>query len=117
LRSIHEAGRLMTKHLFSKVPIQKGIGNVKLIHSLVLVGGDGEHHAHSAQFNHRHEGFTEVNSGALGEAMNNPFCLVLVEAPVGPEFVLEHPFPSYDISVRWTRHQGPHPVGEQCIIL
>jgi hypothetical protein len=97
----------MVQHLLIKMPMQKGVGYVELIDEPILVGGDGEHRAHSAQFDHRRKGFTEVNPCAMGEATNNPFGLVLLEAAVGLEFMLQHPLPSYDISTQWARHQHP----------
>jgi hypothetical protein len=77
--------------------MQKGVGDVELIHRPVLVGSDCEHCSNGARLDHRCKGLAEINSSTPGKPAHHSSCLVLFKAAVGPEFVFENPLPGNDI--------------------
>lgn len=71
--------------------MKKGIGNIELLRRPLLGRGDSEHNADDGRFDDQRERLTEIHTNTLGEAMNNPSCLVAIERAIWIEFVREDP--------------------------
>ena len=58
-----------------------------------------EHRADSSGFHHRTDGLIKVHTRSLGEAAEDPTCLVPLEGAIRLKFVLEDPLPSDNIGL------------------
>jgi hypothetical protein len=65
----------------------------------------------------RAESLIIVPTGALGEPLEDPTCLVPIKGTVSPKLVLEDPLLSDDISPWGLGYQVPCPVRQQGLIL
>jgi hypothetical protein len=58
-----------------------------------------------------------VDAFLLGEAADNPACLVPSEGAVGLEFIFEQPCASDNVRTRRSRYEAPSTVVDQCLVL
>jgi hypothetical protein len=97
--------------------MEESIGDIKLLCGPVTRGSNGKHSVNCSGFDHRQEGFAEVDARTLSKAMNDPPGLVSFEGPIRIEFVVKYTFASDDVGTGWTINKTPSSITLKCIKL
>lgn len=114
---VDETGGLLTVHLLCKVPMQKGVGNVQLMHRPSARDRQPKDGADRARFYNRGESVGEVHIGTLAKSANHPTSFVALERTARMCLVAEHPLATDDVSMGRPRNKMPHTVALQRVEL
>jgi len=93
--------------VFLKIPMEERVVDVELTRRPAARSSNGEHGVYSSWFNHRREGFAEVNASTLCEATDNPSCFIALEGAIRIEFMAENPFTGDDMGTGRAIDQAP----------
>ena len=88
LGGVDEACGLLTEHLFLKMTMEEGVGDIHLVNGPAARHGKLEHGADGAGLDYRGERLGEVDTGTLTKAANDPSRLVPIEGSIRMELVL-----------------------------
>jgi hypothetical protein len=92
--SIDKTSRLLAKHVFLEMPMEKSIGDIELFGWPAPRHCDGEHCPDSGGLHYRRERLPEVDASPLSEPTNHPPSLIAFQSSIGIQFMFEDPFPS-----------------------
>ena len=114
-RLINEPSRLLTEHLFLKMPMKKSIRNIHLVHRPGARNRQLKNSPNRAGFDNGGESVGEVNTCSLTKTPNDPTSLVSVKSTIRMKLVLEHPLPGNDVGPRRTGDELPSVIALQCV--
>lgn len=97
--------------------MEEGILHVELPDGPVSGRSNAEDGADRGRLDDRAECFVVVDAFLLGEATNDPACLVPGEGAVGVELVFEQPLASDNVRTRRPGYEAPSAVVDQCLVL
>ena len=99
---IDEARWLLAVDSLLKMSVKKRVLHVQLVDGPGTRSGDAENSPDGCQFDHLAERLVVVDAVLLGEAADDPACLVASESAIGVVLVLEDPLARYDVGTRRT---------------
>ena len=117
MSGVDEACRLLAEHLFLKMTMEEGVGDVHLVNGPAARHSELKHGADGPGFDNRGEGVGEVDAGTLMETTNDPACLVTVEGAIRMKLVLEDPLAGNDVGMAGSRNKLPRLVALQGVEL
>jgi hypothetical protein len=107
---VDEARRLLAVDRLVEVVVKKSVLHVQLVDGPGTGSGDAENCPDGHRFDHRAESLVVVDVVLLGEAANEPACLLLSKSTVGVVLMLEDPLLGDDVGTRRVRNKLPSAV-------
>jgi hypothetical protein len=87
--------------------MEESIGDIHLVNGPAARHGEMEHGANGHGLDNRSERVSEVDTGTLMKATNDPTRLMSVEGAIRMELVLKDPLPSDDVGVAGSWNKLP----------
>jgi hypothetical protein len=110
---VDEARRLLAVDRPVEVSVKKSVLHVQLVDGPGTGSGDAENCLDGRRFDHRAESLVVVDVMLLGEAADDPACLVLSKSTVGVVLMLEDPLPGDDVGTRRAWNKPPSTIVEE----
>jgi len=99
---IDEARWLLAVDSLLKMSVKKHVLHVQLVNRPRVGSSDAQNSPNCRQFDNSAERLVVVDAVLLGEAADDPACLVASESAIGVVLVLEDPLARYDVGTRRT---------------
>ena len=94
---VSQALRLHHIDLLRKMPIEKGIIDIKLANSPLAIEGNANHRTDSDGIYHETESLMKINAQLLVKAFINKASFILCSRAIGILFDAKHPFVAHNI--------------------
>lgn len=114
---VDKPGGLARVDVLADEAMKEGIVDVKLMHRPITRCSQGKHGVDRGGFDDGAKRFAVVDAGALGEAADNPSCLVPIKGAVLLVLVAENPLPTDDMGTGRSWNELPGLVGLESVEL